>query len=295
MGSSLNAEFSELSPPLTDAFQQDGIMAQLNIILTLRLRNKSAFAFRIFKAGATTLLLLVSCLMYGCSRNPAPQTLAAQPSPAAAETKPAVAAQTAPALADVTEAVKRVFKDAATIDAKQDPSFLAGDFNGDASTDIAVALRPAPGKLAEMNQEFPPWILKDPLVAPRPGAPPLRIANDELLLAIIHGYGAKGWRDAEATQTYLLKNTAGLNARTVTRNELSSANEGKKLPRLVGDLISQDLRGKAVYLYFNGAQYSWYDPKTFRGEAETHVTHPGMTAKKNKFDLLHPKLVPPEK
>ena len=50
----------------------------------------------------------------------------------------------APKLVEVQDAVKRVFKDAAVIDSNYNPNFLAGDFNGDTSQDIAVIIKPAP-------------------------------------------------------------------------------------------------------------------------------------------------------
>lgn len=199
----------------------------------------------------------------------------------------------APAFAEVNEAVKRIFKDAAIIDSLRQPNFFAGDFNGDASPDIAVFVQPASGRLAEMNQELPPWILKDPLAVASRSAPPLRIEANELLLAIIHGYGPNGWRDAQATQTYLLKNAAALDVKDPKANVASADKE--KQPRLVGDFIGANLRSKPGYVYFTGAQYSWYDPRTFKGEAEARLTHPGMTPKKKKFDLLHPNLVAAEK
>src|SRR5215216_4757171 len=68
-------------------------------------------------------------------------------------------AQTAK-LSEVQDAIKRVFKDAAVIDSNYNPNFLAGDFNGDTSQDIAVVLKPA--KLDEMNQELPPWLVREP-------------------------------------------------------------------------------------------------------------------------------------
>jgi hypothetical protein len=237
---------------------------------------------------STLLLLMCGCAKHQTASTPTPQSSPVdQPA-----TK--VAQQPSPTLAEVDEAVTRVFKNAATIDSTHEPNFFAGDFNGDGSPDIAVIVKPAPEKLAEMNQEFPPWILKDPLsVANRP-APPPRIAASDVLLAIIHGYGPNGWRDDQATQTYLLKNAVGLEVKAHAKSDFASANQGKKLPRLSGDLIGENLSGKAVYLYFTGAQYSWYDPKTFKGEPDIRVTHPGMIAKK-KIDLLHPNLVAAEK
>ncbi len=168
-------------------------------------------------------------------------------------------------LGEVQEAVKRVFKDAAVIDQSYKPSFLAGDFNGDASQDIAVILKPAPGKLDEMNQELPPWLLRDP----RSNKPPkvrLKIDQDEVLLAVIHGYGANDWRDPQATQTFVLKNVVGNDLRVHTGNEFVSANSGRKLPRPQGDLIGETLQGSQGYLYYASANYAWYDPKTFQGD-----------------------------
>jgi hypothetical protein len=172
--------------------------------------------------------------------------------------------------------VKRVFKDAAVIDQSRNPNFIAADFNGDLSEDVAVILKTAPGKVAQMNQQFPPWILKDPFVASEPGMKPLRISQDEVLLAVIHGYGANGWRDPQATQTYLLKNAIGEGFQPRTKAEVIAANQGKKLPQLRGDLISEALHGKSGYLYYAGSTYSWYDPETFKGESVARPVHPGF-------------------
>lgn len=239
-----------------------------------------------------TWVLAWSSLLCGCARHEASTTAIPKPSPAD-QTVAKAGQPPSPTIAEVNEAVTRVFKNAATLDPKHAPNFLAGDFNGDASQDIAVILEPANGKLAEMNQEFAPWILKDPFANPNRPAP-LRIAANELLLAIIHGYGPNGWHDVQATQTYLLKNAVGLGISAFPRSDFVGANQGKKLPRLMGDLIGENLGGKSGYLYFNGAQYSWYDPKTFAGEPEIRLTHPGMSARK-KIDLLHPNLVAAEK
>ena len=246
--------------------------------------------FGYFELIVSTTLLLLLC---GCAKHEASPAAALQPSPPAQES-PNVEQTPSPTLAEVNEAITRVFRDAASIDSKHQPNFFAGDFNGDASPDIAVILQPANGKLAEMNQELPPWITKDPLADPdRPGPPP-RIAANDLLLAIIHGYGPNGWRDAQATQTHLLKNAVGSEVKACTKSDFAIFNQGKKTPRLFGDLIAENLAGKSGYLYFNGARYSWYDPKTFKGEPETRLTHPGRTVKK-RVDLLHPNLVSAEK
>lgn len=238
------------------------------------------------------ILFFFSLAISGCSRNEPANIQAANSQPAEQAASNA-APQSPPTVTDVNEAVARIFKQAARVDSTSSPNFLAGDFNGDNSTDIAVVLKPVAGKLDEMNEQFPPWILRDPFVTPKPGAPPMRIAENELLLAVIHGYGPKGWRDPEATQTYLLKNSVGQDVKAQTKIEIANANKGNSSPRLTGDLIGETLQGKSGYLYFDGAQYSWYDPKTFKGQVDARVVHPGM--KPNKFDLLHPKFVRAEK
>jgi rhodanese-related sulfurtransferase len=171
----------------------------------------------------------------------------------------------APKLVEVQDAVKRVFKEAAVIDSSFNPHFLAGDFNGDASQDIAVIIKPA--NLDEMNQELPPWLLREP----RSNKPPtvrLRIEKDDVLLAVIHGYGINDWRDPQATQTFLLKNVVGSDLHVESGKDFAKANSGKRLPRPQGDLIAEKLHGTDGYLYFATATYSWYDPKTFKAETQ---------------------------
>ena len=249
--------------------------------------------FNIIPNGFNALMfLLLSLAISGCSRNE-PADIQAVDSHPAEQAAPNLPQQSPPAAGEVSEAVTRIFKHAATIDSANSPNFLAGDFNGDNSTDIAVILKPVAGKLDEMNQESPPWILRDPFVGSKPGAPSMRIAENELLLAVIHGYGPKGWRNPEATQTYLLKNSVGQDVRAQTKTEVANANKGNSSPRLAGDLIAETIQGKSGYLYFDGAQYSWYDPKTFKGAVDARLVHPG--AKANKFDLLHPNFVRAEK
>ena len=182
-----------------------------------------------------------------------------QPSPVSAQVK--MPNPIAPKLAEVQEAVHRVFKDSAVIDEEASPSFFTGDFNGDASQDLAVVLKPAPGKISEMNEEYPSWLLRDPFAAERTH---LNVEEQEVLLAIIHGYGDNDWHDSQATQTYLLKNAVGSNMKVEAAQDFLNANSGRKLPRLQGDLIAENVRGNNGYLYFASSNYAWYDPKTFR-------------------------------
>ena len=168
-------------------------------------------------------------------------------------------------LVEVQDAVKRVFKEAAVVDTSYNPNFLAGDFNGDASQDIAVIIKPV--NLDEMNQDLPPWLLREP----RSNKPPtvrLRIEKDDVLLAVIHGYGTNDWRDPQATQTFVLKNVVGNDLHVESGKDFAKAHSGKRLPRPQGDLIAEKLQGTDGYLYYATATYSWYDPKTFKAETQ---------------------------
>ena len=180
----------------------------------------------------------------------------------------------APKLADVQDAVKRVFKDAAVVDTKSEPSFLAGDFNGDASQDIAIIIKPA--KLEAMNQELPPWLVREPR-SNKPSTQRLKVEKDEPLLAVIHGYGTNDWRDPEATQTFLLKNVVGSNLNVESPANFAKTNSGRKLPRPQGDLIKETVNGTNGYLYYARATYSWYDPKSFKPEAPSGMVHQPRT------------------
>lgn len=217
---------------------------------------------------------------FGCA-TPEKSLVEAVPSPATVEGQQQQMAKLPPPdLDQVQLAVKRVFKDSAVVDVSQQPSFVAGDFNGDVSLDLAVIVKPGSGRLAELNQEFPSWILRDLFRPTEPGSRPVPIAENELLLAIIHGYGSKGWRDSQATQTYLLKNAVGTSIAVQPGKAFLAANTGKTLPSLNGDLISEVIRGSAGYLYYAARTYSWYDPKTFKGEVQAKAVHGRVPAVK---------------
>ena len=187
-----------------------------------------------------------------------------QPTPQATPAKPA--STEAPKLTDVEAAVQRVFKDKAVVDPDYKSSFLVGDFNGDTSQDLAVIVKPVPEKIAEIN-EHPIWLLRDPRVPYDPRVP-LKVEKNDVLLAVIHGYGANDWRDPEATQTFLLKNVVGADLRVQNGKEFIKNNSGRRIPRPQGDLIAETIKGSEGYIYYNAASYSWYDPKTFKGETE---------------------------
>jgi hypothetical protein len=219
-------------------------------------------------------LLAVGLASAGCRDTGPPvagQSPAATPAnlqPATPQPTPAAlpAAATPPTLEEARAALGRVYKQALIIEEKRPDALLAGDFNGDASPDLAVAVRAAAGALAELNGEFPNWIVVDPgrarpfdpdrrtQAAPTTGGPPQIEAGDPLL-AIVHGHGAAGWRSPEATQSYLLKGGAGDGMRAVAVRDYPPALSVRRnlIPR--ADLITGQLGGAEHFLYWSRGKY----------------------------------------
>jgi len=246
--------------------------------------------------------LLGLLALFGCGKTQAPprvaETQPSLPSPTSTpeSVKPAQTSDISqPKPQEVQAAVKRVFKNAVTIDASHNPSFMIGDFNGDLSQDLAVILKPADAQLSELNSEFPSWIAREPLkdvLLPKSKAlarpvstratnaaagQTIRFEQNDVLLAIVHGVGQNGWKDPEATQTHLLRGVVGADMHTMALSSVAMAYKGvKPFPTIYGDLIQQSLIGHAGFLYFKGGVYGWYDPKSFDPSPVTG--HAGMSA-----------------
>ena len=92
-------------------------------------------------------------------------------------------------------------------------AFVAGDYNGDDVTDLAVAVRPrSPDALPSLNAELTTWSVQDaaaPVTLTLSTPQPVKVAAGDLLLAVVHGVGVGGWRNPEARQSYLVKNAVG--------------------------------------------------------------------------------------
>jgi hypothetical protein len=257
-----------------------------------------------FLASLSLAVVMGSVGLCGCAKPPAePVPVVEQPSiPQANEAISLPPQRTEmpelapPKFEEVQQAVNRIFKDAVVIDARRNPNFLVGDFNGDLSQDLAVVLRPAEGKLTELNQEFPSWIAREPLkdvllprskvlarpagVNPSPNAAAgqtVRFEQSDVMLAIIHGEGPKGWHNPEATQTHLLREVVGANIRVLPFEGAVKAYKGiKPFPNIYGDLIQQTLIGQSGFLHFTGGIYGWYDPRNYK--AVPIPGHSGMSA-----------------
>ena len=248
-------------------------------------------------AHALVLCAVSACaLSAACAGPPPPRRVVAEAPPASEAPAPApeatVTATTAeadrsarelppPGASEVRAAVGRVFKGAVTPAETRAAYFAVGDFNGDGSQDLAVTVAPAPGRLGEINDELANWIVKDPFAPAHAGASygaaarRVLVEEGDGLLAVIHGFGETGWRDARATQTYVLKDVAGdrIKARA-QRAALAAGDEGRR-PRLVGDVIDETVGGRDGFLYYDGAQYLWYDPRGYRKPPPARVVHGG--------------------
>ena len=244
---------------------------------------------RTFARARALCVASVCALSAACADSPRPQTpMAEAPPPVtdAAATPETAAVPPAPELpppnaAEVRGAVERIFKGAVTISPAREPQFAVGDFNGDESQDLAVAVSPAPGRTGELNDELANWIVRDPF-APLSGGTAygaarqrVLIEESDTLLVVIHGYGAAGWRDAQATQTYVLKDAAGERLKARTQKAALASGEEGRLPRLVGDVIDESVGGRAGFLYYNGAHYLWYDPRGYKPPPPARLVHGG--------------------
>ncbi len=193
-----------------------------------------------------------------------------QPTPTPPEAKSLTSSPPRPE--ELNEAVTRVFQKAAIADTTRNANFVIGDFNGDGSEDLAVVTKAGENSLAEINSEFANcanWTLEDPNKIPIPGARPatqmnppvpVRAEKGDTLLAIIHGVGPKGWRNPEAKQTFLLKNSVGSQMTSAPARTLMNSQEKRALPSLRGDAIRETIHGKSGLLFWTGAKYAWYSP-----------------------------------
>ena len=134
--------------------------------------------------------------------------------------------------------------------------------------DVAAFVRPLASALDDLNSPLANWIVEDPCHAPPPALPsgkphprvrpaPVSVAEGDVLLAVIHGHGAAGWRDPAARQAYLLKDAAGVGLAAQGPAELGGGLQRRL--RLSGDVLRQTLEGRSGFLYWTGARYAWHE------------------------------------
>jgi hypothetical protein len=216
---------------------------------------------------------VVSLLLDGCSSGASraiEQPITVQASTVRPSEASIVTPIAPPTVKETQDTVARLFQGDVTLVAGQNPMVLVGDFNGDSSLDLAVAVKPVPAKLSEINAALANWTVQDPhrsYVAPKdksvvvvPPAPkPETVKAEEVLLLVIHGYGAAGWRDPLANQTYLLKETIGSRAEVAKPSQALAKDFGPfPSPR---DVISETFAGKHGVIYWTGAAYAWHEER----------------------------------
>jgi hypothetical protein len=223
------------------------------------------------------LCLLAACVVSAACRESAGTggNSSPKPSPSGANRTTAAGERTTPEAkpptpAEARSALERIYKLAVIFDESRPDPFVAGDFNGDGSGDLVVAVRPAPGRLGEINDELANWIVADPRKAipfdpnkaaqTTPHGPgPVKIEQSDALLAVVHGHGPEGWRSPEAMQTYLLKGAAAQGMRAVPVKEFPPALKVRRSVNLRADVISGRLAGADGFLYWSHGKYVWHE------------------------------------
>jgi hypothetical protein len=165
-----------------------------------------------------------------------------------------------PTTAEAQAKLDLAFKDTVSLDLSATPPLTAGDFNSDGSMDLAAAVKPRKEGLAELNGELPAWLTQDVTLQLDPRSsppPPIRIAEGQPLLAIIHGLEAAGWRHPDALQGYLLTKARGREMRPMSIAAAAEATGAKaKNPRL-GDVLAEIVDGRPGFLVWTSGQYLW--------------------------------------
>jgi hypothetical protein len=162
-----------------------------------------------------------------------------------------------PAASDLQAMLDRVFERSLTVDREIRPSFVTGDFTGDAVTDLAVAVRPRDAaSLAVLNAELPRWRLQDAgdaQDAPHP------VTAGERLLAVVHGVAGSSWDGSDDRPCYLVRNAVGPGMRARPLHGVPPAIRMRVTRAHAGDVIYQERSAGRGLLWWTGAAYAWAD------------------------------------
>jgi hypothetical protein len=171
-----------------------------------------------------------------------------------------------PTMRDVQETVHRIFGDDVVVSSREKVAFIAGDFNGDEVQDLAVFVEPVAEKLSDINSELANWTIQDAdqFFLPTPGArvvnmPEIKLAHvekDEILLAVIHGFGSTAWRNPQARQAYLVKHAAATFLGT-SRSFSEKYIREMKLA-IQTDVIEARRDKKFGFFFWTGSNYAWH-------------------------------------
>ncbi len=216
-------------------------------------------------AGAI-LALAVIALVLAARRGPGgAEELEPHVPPSGPVTPPPTAIALPPPTGDEVEAgLRRAFGGA--VRPAGAPRGLVGDFNGDGSEDVAVPVSAIPDRLGELNDALANWRVQDALAEPAAPGPPApsspadgTVGPQEVLLAVVHGYGRTGWRDDRARQCYLVRHATGAPLEARPRTDLLRyVRRLPDEPRLGGDVIVASVGRRAGFVYWTGARYTWH-------------------------------------
>jgi hypothetical protein len=82
---------------------------------------------------------------------------------------------------------------------------------------------------------------------------------------------------AEATSVPVVRSRrqecGGAGMRTEARRQVVRPDTQDKLPHIRGDVIAQSLAGQSGFLYYDGAKYAWYDPRTYKPDWQSGTVH----------------------
>src|SRR4051812_17114466 len=167
---------------------------------------------------------------------------------------------------EVNSAIERVFGSAVLPTDVANPVYISEDLNGDSTDDVAVMVRVPDKSVGDVNSEVANWSVQDVAKADVPSSTHESISEKgsrtivhpkQQLLAVIHGYGERGWRAAEAKQAYLLANADADRLRMITFAELNSL--GVALPRMSANPsrgVLEKSNNEWMVVYWTGAQYA---------------------------------------
>jgi hypothetical protein len=225
-----------------------------------------------FRFTVFLILLLVAFASFGCSsKSAAPQRrieepiTVSTPAPAAGPVATPYPKLAPPSSAEVREAMQRIFEGDLRF-TTEPGNFIVGDFNGDGSEDLAVIARPAASKLQNINSELANWVVQDADHAfiAGPTQRVVRFAKEdrptiaaaEVVLAIIHGFGARGWRNPEARQAYIVKHAAGIFEGTAPSISQKSI-RAMHLP-VETEIINSVRNNRKGFVFWTGGVYAWH-------------------------------------
>jgi hypothetical protein len=88
---------------------------------------------------------------------------------------------------------------------------------------------------------------------------PAEAAPGEILLAVVHGADAEGWRSADARRCRLVKNAVGSGMRPRALAGVPDDVRMRATRAHVGDVIQESRDGRPGVLLWTGAAYVWVD------------------------------------